>query len=676
MINKPENLILSIHKPLIKITILIILFHFSVRCIAETLTSTFSFDGAMNAQVSQNLVKDFSYSTTYNGGQKFDHRIQTGFPVLFPVAVVFSLFGETFESGLIINLIYIVFLLLSIIYLLRVCLKVNELLILLFIMLFYSTPKLFDYGFGLYGEIPTLFYLILFFIFFYKYIESKKTSFLIIAGVIFSFGYLTKTIILITTPSLILVLIMEIIRNKNIKNLLEFLWNFGLGFFTPFIAFELFKLISLGNLNDYFSWWSLQLNGIFQQAGFSSGFNDTTGIFSKFKTHLNILSSETQLSTTVIMLFLLLIIGLFFLLAKYQFMNKQNYLVKLISLPKTKLMVLISGTALTYCFWWIFITPSQKAWYRRIINGYILMEISIIFILYFITIIINNHRTVYIKFSKIKIPLSILLISIFTIPIINSKHPVILFSDSEEKVAVKEASDFINKLPKDSVFYGYGWWQSPVLAFEANKNLLDLNDDFEMYIPGQKFNKFLVVDSYAYSNSNQEYKEILSNFEYQLLFYNNEYLIYELIERNFPRYDPFLLTEKSSVKMKYIDFSKEDVYGIFRNIYSDEFAGPGKWAKMYSGYLLNYDNEKEIHFTIWVPDLKSYISHPLILRVFTNNELLKSIDIKQSGFLDFSIPITPTSSNTMEISLYLNSKISTKNDPRELSFRIINIGLR
>lgn len=672
-----KNFIQKYSSSFIKFLIYLLLIHFSIRCISEAATSTFSFDGAMNAQVSQNLLQNASYATNYNGGIEFDQRIQTGITVLLPVSILFSFLGETFTSGLVINAIYLILLLISIIYLLYKIFNLNEFLLIIFILFFYSTPKLFLYGFGLYGEIPTLLFLTLFFIFFYKYEETKKNLYLIISGIIFSLGYLTKTIILISIPAILLVLILDVIKKKNTKNLSAFVWNLGIGFLAPLLAFEIFKLISLGKISDYVEWWRLQINSIFKQAGFTPGFEDTSNIFSKFSSHLNVLSLETKLNTIILILFLLLISGLFILSLIYSLTTKPNKLNELLSPAKNKLMILITTTTVTYVLWWLFITPSQKAWYRRIINGYILMELCIVLIIYLIYRSFQINNSTHIQISKFKTPSYLLLLTLFIVLFANSGNYIIPLKNSEMKINVKETSDFIQELPINSTIYGYNWWQSPILAFEAKKVFYDINQDFDVVLPGKLENKFLVVDQDAKINGESELEDTLENFEYNQVFSNNHYLIYSIIERKFPSYSPFSDQEKSLIKNNCIDFSNDPVNGFFRNVYSDEPDGIGKWAKMYSGYLLKYSGESNLTISTWFPELNLYPSHPINLEIFINNELLTSFEIEQSGKNDITIPILNLNSDPfLEVSLYLNSRLYPENDTRELAFRIIKIELK
>ena len=88
-----SNITIFIEK-LCSFLIFIYLLFFIIKCISIAFTNLFSFDGAMNVQVAQNLLKNHLYATSYNGITLFGENIQTGSPVILPVTIFFMLFGE------------------------------------------------------------------------------------------------------------------------------------------------------------------------------------------------------------------------------------------------------------------------------------------------------------------------------------------------------------------------------------------------------------------------------------------------------------------------------------------------------------------------------------------------------------------------------------------------------
>jgi hypothetical protein len=590
---------------------------------------------------------------------------------------MFTLFGESFKAGLLINVFYCVSLLATIIYFIKYCLNLHSFYCLIFILFFYSTPQIFTYAFGLFGEIPTLFFIFLVIIFLFKFEETNQEKFILFSGLSFGLAYLTKTIAFIILPSLFLFFLLIFLDRKSLNiKFKKVITVFILGFSPPIVLFEIFKFLSFKQFQSYLLWWKNQTIGIFQQAGVISGYQDTNGFFQKFSKHLEILSSEINLQISIIIL-LLLIISLSMIGLLFYTIKKENIVLRLFpTITSNKTLIILFTISLTYFGWWLLITPTQKAWFRRIINGYILLEVSIIVILFFInTYILQNlnlKKNNLLKYTSIFL-LNLFFIVIFVFMPTKLTNFNISFMDSEFKKNTEKASIFINTLPPQSKFFGFGWWQAPILSFESKKIFFDLDFDVHMSEPGIKNNKFLIIDSYAEKTAEKEYSMIFEEFYYQELFSNNDYEIYELLERKFHTYQPFTFEDKKIVENNFIDFSKDPVHGYFRNVYSDEPDGLGKWSKMYSGYLLKYGGENHLSISIWIPELTRYGKDNIYFDIYIDNYLASSYQLDNDGLQEFTIPIKSKIEDTIEISLFLNGRIKEKVDTRELAFRIISI---
>src|SRR3990172_2236906 len=243
--------------------IIVVVFFFTLRSASIVISDAFSFDGGMNAQAAHNLIKDSSPRADYQGMSIFDPKIQTGIPVILPVAINFLLFGESFSCGLTVNAVYLIILVIAVIYYFKTCLKINNLFTFLVILVLYATPSLFDYGFGLYGEIPAIFYFILSLIFLHKYRDGSRLIYILLSGSFLGLGYLTKTVILITIPAFVLVAILDRLFNSpnRIKRLFQSQGLFMLGFIAPITIFEIFKLAFLG-VESYGKWWNTMVTAV------------------------------------------------------------------------------------------------------------------------------------------------------------------------------------------------------------------------------------------------------------------------------------------------------------------------------------------------------------------------------------------------------------------------------
>lgn len=673
----------KIYEFLIKIILGFVIIHFSINSISVALTNIFSFDGALNVQVAQNLAKNFSYSSNYDGGELFPAYVQTGITVTLPVASLFKLFGETFESGLLINAIYLILLLVSIIYYLKVDLQVNIYFILLFCIWFYATPKLFIFGFGLYGEIPTLFYIILSIIFLHRIEQSGGRKFLLLLGFSLGLAFLTKTVAIIAIPSIIFYFIIKLFDKyeKKIEELIQQLLFTIVGFLIPVLSFELYRFLMLGNFQAYSSWWASQLNSIFMQAGIKSGFDDSYGFFPKILTHLDILSENIKLN--LILIIVILCIVFFFMsliIINIFYLKLENAPEKGLFYQRSSLVLFM--ITISYFGWWLLITPTQKAWHRRIFNGTVLLEICITIILSYLFSLISIALQKRKNQPKISIPnvlfyliSSLVMFSILYYFIISGNY-LISFKPSLEKENYLETQMFMKSLPGESEFFAFDWMQAPIVSFVSKKEIKNISFNSNINNPGLKKGKYFIVDKAAKNIAREEYQNILMDYTYKLIFSNPEVNIYELINRKNPDYQSFTEFEKNNVSNNSIDFSKDNITEFTRNVYIDEVGQKGKWAQKYSGYLLFYSGEKFLEIKFWVPELSNYDIFNPKLDLYINQEYYYSVILENSGLQEILVPIRAEISNgPIEISLFFNSRAIVKNDIRELAFMIYSMNL-
>lgn len=673
---------------LLMILIILAILYFIIACTAAVMTQPFSFDGAINAQVSKELVKNLRYATTYNRINYFDPRIQTGLPVLLPVAILFGLFGISFENGLIVNALYLVLLLLTVLFYLKYCLKISNGFILLFIFFFGGIPELFTYGFGLYGEIPTLFYFLLSVISLYFHHKNKKSIFLFYSGLSIGLGYLTKTVILISLPAFIFVAIFDYFfsnRYRILVYLKNSLWV-CFGFCIPILIFETYKLVSLG-FSQYLKWWNDQINVILMQAGVKSGFSDTNGLVAKFLNHYDQLAFFLQINKYLLGFLLLILLFLFLAILIYRAKNflsdKKTTSLKEIIINNDFLVLII--VTLSYFAWWLLITSTQKAWYRRIINGVVLFDICLtifIFVAYqFVKERIDKSSCIR------KIPFTNLLPGLFVVIIFASSvisflktgNGRVTFEDSASKLASIQAGLFISTLPSNADMYGYDWWQAPIISFTSDRTFYDLNVETKFTENENSNEKYLVIDSYAY-NISDFYYSVLEKYEHQLLFSADNNYIYQLVRRAAPPYLSFSDQEKQQVKLNYYDFRKTvistDGY-IVKNVYLDEKMESGKWAERESAYLLNYKNENLLQVFVIIPSVDKYLSSTGTKKidVYINHNFIFQYEIIGSGLQEITIPFTiDDPQNYLEVELSSNFNVISEQDTRDLSFIIQAIG--
>ncbi len=529
----------------LSIVIALVLSLFVIKCVAVALTSPFSFDGSVFAQISQNLAKNFQYKTYYEAGyginytgRLFDQIITTGLPVTLPVAIFFRFFGELFAAGLIVNAIYLILLAFAIIYYLKKCLRLNNFLVLLAIILLYGTPNLFEYSFGLYGEIPTFFYMILVLIYLHKHEDTSRSKYLFSAGLFLGVGYLTKMFILLYVPALIFGATFNFMIKRRltlsvwaeVKRFFQEYRMFPAGFFVPVFVFELIKLISLGN-TDYLSWWKDQWMLILEHGGIEQGQSVTNGIIAKFINHLGILLSFKGICKPMIILllvvlllafFIILLYGIYLLWTKQRPGESENILFS------NSILVLITAT-LSYFGWWLLIT--DFTWERYIFIGYILLEICLVVLVALLAkygqkLIPKTRKVSDNLYRLIKVGLISVLLVGSCVNIIQTKNYLISFEDTAQKRAVVKAGQYIRNLPESAEIFGYGWWQAPVVAFTSGRTFENIFYHSEMRNAGPLTEKYFVVDLYAFYLDSGADQKILDQYDKQLVFSKKQEKVY------------------------------------------------------------------------------------------------------------------------------------------------------
>ncbi len=508
---------------------------FLVKCISVVKTSTFSFDGAMNALAVHSLFD--SNNNVYSGYNFFDYRIQTGTPVTGLVAISFLIFGESFEAGLLINLIYALFFVFALVYYLKSCLNLDFIYVLLAFLMFSSTRQLFYHAFSLYGELPALTFFLFSLIFFHKYLTLHKPQQLILSGMFLGLSILTKTVLLISIPAFALTIILLFsIKKWKMTEILRFLGSFLLGITIPVVIFEVVKLMALGK-SAYILWWKDMSKSIAAQAGVISTYEDTPGLINKLQNHLTNLSINTDIPVWFILFILSFILLSFILLSLSLFLNKNASRYNVDSQnPPVEILTIIIIT-LSYFGWWLLITPSQKAMFRRIINGVYLAEICIPIILFYLPKLITKStnkkkKDHFVSFTKIlSLSITVLLIFVSITRFIKYQHFIISFKNSDLKNSYLTAGDYIQNLPEESKVYGTGWWQAPILSFSSKRDFYNIDPVIDELSNSNLLNNYFVSDHYEYLIDPNAPLRILNLFEYELKFSENQVEIYKLIRK-------------------------------------------------------------------------------------------------------------------------------------------------
>lgn len=418
-------------------------------------TQTPSFDGGMNLQVPVSIVKEGGYAARYDGIELFAGRIQTGMPLLLPIAFFFKIFGIGSPQALMVNTIYIAMMYIFV-YLICSEIKANQTVVPLMMGTTTLLWGIEELAMGIYGEIPAL-TLLLGTVYFLLIAERRKKKWhFVVAGMFYGLSYLTKTVILIAVPALMVVFASKWLIEKKVKIKDILLWGSGAVF--PVAVFEIYKICQLG-ISGYASFWNSQGSNILKQAGVKEGYVDTVNLFEKIAVHLEIFSKNFNIQ-----------VGALIVILAFNFIWFVCKVVRKKQLDYTDIIELI---VYSYFGWWLLITPTEKAWGRRILIGVVLLEwISIMKFWQVFEWLL--HREKALEYKNIKAAAETV-VSIFAILFIIFGAGS--YSTDSKKGSIELAEVVKQKVQEErAVICGYGWWQAPVISFYSGIDFRDLGN--------------------------------------------------------------------------------------------------------------------------------------------------------------------------------------------------------
>ena len=604
------------------------------------------FDGGMNLQVPLSLIENGTYSTLYNGGTLFDIAIQTGVPVLVPIYVMFLVFGIGTSQALFVNAVYLVVFLWLVN---RICRQagMDGRWRMICLMLIFLVRKIYEYSMGIYGEVPAAVWFLFCVFFLMKQEETGERKWLCLSGLCYGLALLTKTVLFIAVPALLVVFLSKIFLEKRLKIKNVICW--AVSCIVPYAAFLIYKFCSLGS-NEFRTLTERLMGGIMKQAGVKSGYSDTAGnIFRKFAAHMGVLSDYLKLHE--LLLFLILAVNLLYF--GYHII-KRGYLLY---------FELLALVAYSYFGWWLLITPTAKAWERRIFIGILLMIITIVW---------NVSRSAAADRLKDRNRAFVLVLSCLLAGVYIRQVPELLKIDYGEKAALEKDGEYIRGLAEqepDAVFCGNGWWQAPNVSFFAGITFMDVNEtegENLYYIRG-KYEKLLGEDTLSELERTIELQQIYSNE-------TSETEIYKVTGRK--PYREFSEEEYEQAQLDAVpkDCTDDSVRGL--NSYEEDTKN--RWAEENVGILLDMDPEDErLEFDYRIVNIDQMDVKPVEITVYVNEEEVYSRMLDRDGRYKALIDVSDFSGEEyLEVHIVSNGSIAAEGDDRELSYLFEGLYLR
>lgn len=443
-----------------------------------------SFDGAMNLQVAASVAAGEGYRRNYAAREAFPHEIQTGPPYILPAAAVFKLGGVGIPQAEIINLAYLALLLVV------ACWLIAPLggwpLALFGACTVLVVPGVHQYGLYGYGEIPALMWMLAAMA---VYFRGKHDAWCgLAAGLMLAFAVYTKTVLLIGAGVLGLCALLEMLaawRSPDRGKRCRFA-GFVTGGAAVVVAMEAWRALALGGRHVWHVWWLNEVGNIFMQAGVKPGFGKMTrSLLEKLQVHFGLLSQDYRLSLALTAFWLALVVAAAVVLFVSGWRRRRmNWLA---------LAVLL--TSIVYLAWWLLVTPTAKAWHRRILDGMICADIGVIMVV-----------AICLKWRRDAGGAGLNPVLVFAPVIVALLLPAAWLAKGTHTLLVAPASDktcgwymadaascaqrdpgasvfalqsvvrAVRALPADAYVFGFGWYSAPRIGLLAQRHILDFHD--------------------------------------------------------------------------------------------------------------------------------------------------------------------------------------------------------
>ena len=348
-----------------------------------------SFDGAMNLQVASNLSDGLGFVRNYGGVTLFPGEIQTSGAFLFLAAALIKVLGTSSIVFELPNLIFLALLLVTVSLTLR---RWPVMRIIGPSAVLFCVPGMVENGFRGYGEYVVAALVLAGFALVGAAATGMRRPVLAsgVAWVLVGLAITVKIIAALAVPVLAVGVIGLALARPAISR-----WKLAASVLlaaVPVALVELQRLVSLGSVKAFTSYWSNQISSAGAQAGVTSGgvaaaaaqtgvgqslvpTEPKTSVIRKVGDHLHLLGVATGIDTAILLMVLALpfavLIGLF--LARRE--SWRTWLAR----PAALLSVMLATYAGGYLVWWLAITPTSKAWLRRVIIA--LVVIALLYLL-------------------------------------------------------------------------------------------------------------------------------------------------------------------------------------------------------------------------------------------------------------------------------------------------------
>ena len=556
-----------------------------VRLAAWTANYEVSFDGAMNLEVARSLAEGDGYRRLYADRSGFSHEIQSRAPYILPAAAIIAAFGVGVWQAQLANFLYLVALLGIAFLLVRRAASWEWGLVAVAVCLW--TPGLREIALNGYGEVPALAWWLASLVVLMPRGDRPGAARLFAAGLLAGMAVLTKTVLAIGLVAMLpLVIVAIAAHGLRMRQVLAALLALAIGLALPALLYELAHVAVIGDVARWRAWLDDEVRAIHMQAGTHDGFHDTHGVGAKLVAHSRLLADNVGLPAPLLVLW----IGGTLALAAFG----RRWVA---GAPARAALLSLALFAAIYLLWWLGFTPTEKAWYRRIFNGVLALEIVLVALLGALAIASRDSRA---KPSRGVLAASALL-AVLMGPILWAGGFADDISDSAGADSLREDLAALAQVPAGANVYGAGWYSAPALAFYSGRRFGNLMtrtpDELAAESPF-----YLVLDPASIHANADDYWT--NRYAHRDVARTAHAAIIELDART--PLDPFAdAPVDESALRNAVDFRETRDYPYLFGFQNPEGDG-WRWAVADAAVQLRYGGEREFFVDLYLPALTSY----------------------------------------------------------------------
>lgn len=607
-------------------------------------TQNMLFDGAMNLEVSASLANGHGPKRLYGTDDFFPHGVQTKEPYVLVGAAVFKLFGVGPLQAQLPSLIYLAVLLVLVFVAVRRFAGTLAAAVAVVVLL--SMPMLWQYGLNGYGEIPTLVFGLagIAVVAHPTPLSRSIATRALLAGLLCGLAVATKVVgVSLALAAAFTLLCRVLVESRTrFRDLAISGALFACGLLAPLALVELWRWVTLGHAG-YRQWWSIELGGILYQAGVSTEATRTS-VVTKVLHHLSLLSAEVRRTPGATVAYLVAPIAAAVALLAPGVRDRLK--------PGLGWWLFaLSLVSVFYIVWWMGITPTEKAWLRRIYIGLTCLSVIGSIALATFASHVFNARSIAAK-ATAAVFVTILCFAYVPFTLRAMQSPI-SFERSPQLAASVAAAELVSRQPQDALLFGYGWYAAPTISLYSGRSFDNLTD-WPIGMAGDR-KGWLMADSATFTVGIID--GILQRYPHRKLLQENRSA--QVFEIDFSRpNDPF--AGRSLQVLPYVVFNDTD-YAATHGMQPLDPGMGGRWIASDSEILLQYDGQQSLFLAAYMPLVKYMLKpEPLSGRI----EMAGCEDLpfafEESSWKQFNLPLdtcTLTPGNRVRVRILTNNSM-------------------